>query len=239
MLLLAELLDRAGDHQRAHNLVRSAARAALRGAPDAATLRVWRIAYPPAFRSEIERWAAPAGVEPDLLQALMREESALDPRVVSGAGAVGLTQLMPATAQQVARKLKLRRPSAQDLMDAPLNIRLGAAHLGELLQKFGGSAPLAVAAYNAGTGAVRRWVRARRDAAARRVRRGDPGAGDARLREAGAPLVCGVPVAVRRADPPHPRSSAQASAHGGVTLRAGRVSRPALPPPRARRAAGG
>jgi soluble lytic murein transglycosylase len=161
VLLLSELLDRAGDHQRAHNLVRSAARAALRGAPDAGTLRVWRIAYPPAFRSEIERWSEPAGVEPDLLQALMREESALDPLVVSGAGAIGLTQLMPATAQQVAKKLKLRKPSAQDLMDGPLNIRLGAAHLGGLLQKFGGCAPLAVAAYNVGDGAVRRWVRER------------------------------------------------------------------------------
>jgi soluble lytic murein transglycosylase len=161
VLLLSELLDRAGDHQRAHNLVRTGARAALRGAPDASTLRVWRIAYPPAFRSEIERWSRPADLEPDLLQALMREESALDPRVVSGAGAIGLTQLMPATAAHVAKKLKLRKPSAQDLMDGPLNIRLGAAYLGGLLQRFGGSAPLAVAAYNVGDGAVRRWVRER------------------------------------------------------------------------------
>jgi soluble lytic murein transglycosylase len=161
LLLLAELLDRAGDHQLAHNLVRSGGRVALRGAPQAATLRVWRIAYPAAFRSEIERWTRPAGVEPDLLQALMREESALDPRVVSGAGAVGLTQLMPATAQTVARKLKLKKPTAQDLMDGPLNIRIGAAYLGGLLQKFGGSAPLAVAAYNVGDGPVRRWVKDR------------------------------------------------------------------------------
>jgi soluble lytic murein transglycosylase len=161
LLLLAELLDRAGDHQRAHNLVRSGGRVALRGAPQPETLRVWRIAYPAAFRSEIERWTRPAGVEPDLLQALMREESALDPRVISGAGAVGLTQLMPSTAQTVARKLKLKKPSAQDLMDGPLNIRIGAAYLGGLLQKFGGSAPLAVAAYNVGDGPVRRWVKDR------------------------------------------------------------------------------
>ncbi|MFL5302663.1 MAG: transglycosylase SLT domain-containing protein, partial [Anaeromyxobacteraceae bacterium] len=161
LLLLAELLDRAGDHQRAHNLVRAGGRAVLRGAPALATLRVWRIAYPAAFRSDIERWTRPAGVDPDLLQALMREESALDPRVVSGAGAVGLTQLMPATAQTVAKKLKLKKPTPQDLMDGPLNIRIGAAYLGGLLQKFGGSAPLAVAAYNVGDGAVRRWVKDR------------------------------------------------------------------------------
>jgi soluble lytic murein transglycosylase len=124
-------------------------------------LRVWRIAYPTAFRAEIERFAPPAGVEPDLLQALMREESALDPRVVSAAGAVGLTQLMVPTAQEVARQLKLKRPTAQDLTDAPLNIRLGATYLGTLLRRFDGSAPLAVASYNVGGGAVRRWLRDR------------------------------------------------------------------------------
>jgi soluble lytic murein transglycosylase len=161
LLLLAELLDRAGDHQRAHQLVRSGGRAVLRGAPDAATLRVWRIAYPPAYREEIERWAPPAGVEPDLLQALVREESALDPRVVSAAGAIGLAQLMLPTAQDVARQLKLARPSAQDLMEAPLNVRLGATYLGGLLRRFGGSAPLAVAAYNVGAAPVQRWVRER------------------------------------------------------------------------------
>jgi soluble lytic murein transglycosylase len=161
LLLLAELLDRAGDHQRAHGLVRSGGRAVLRGAPDAPTLRVWRIAYPPAFREEIERWARSAGVEPDLLQALVREESALDPRVVSGAGAIGLTQLMLPTARDVAKRLKLAPPSAQDLMEPPLNIRLGASHLGGLLRRFGGSAPLAVAAYNVGDSPVKRWVRER------------------------------------------------------------------------------
>jgi soluble lytic murein transglycosylase len=81
--------------------------------------------------------------------------------VVSAAGAVGLTQLMPPTAQEMARRLKLPRPGAADLADPALNIRLGAAHLGELLARFGGSAPLALAAYNAGGGAVRGWWRAR------------------------------------------------------------------------------
>jgi soluble lytic murein transglycosylase len=163
VLLVADLLDRAGDHRRAHNLVRTAARAALRGAPEPATLRAWRIAYPPAFRAEIERHARSAGVDPDLLQALVREESALDPRVVSGAGAVGLTQLMPTTAQHVAKRLKLRKPTVDDLMEPSLNLRLGAAYLGELLQRAGGSAPLAVAAYNVGEAPVRRWTRERGD----------------------------------------------------------------------------
>jgi soluble lytic murein transglycosylase len=66
------------------------------------------------------------------------------------------------TAQAEARRLRLGRTvSAADLMDGRLSIRLGAAHLGGVLRRFGGSAPLAVAAYNAGEAAVRAWVRER------------------------------------------------------------------------------
>jgi soluble lytic murein transglycosylase len=124
-------------------------------------LRVWQMAYPPAWRDQVVRFAPGAGVPPDLLQALMREESALDPAVVSPAGAIGLTQLMVRTAGQTARRLALPSPSAADLTDPRLNIRLGAAYLGDLMKRFGGSAPLALAAYNAGEGNARAWWRSR------------------------------------------------------------------------------
>jgi soluble lytic murein transglycosylase len=162
LLLVAELLHRAGDHRAAHNLVRTLGRSLLRQRPEGTALRAWRIAYPPAWRDEVERWAPPAGVPTDLLQAIMREESALDPAAVSAAGAVGLTQLMLSTAQELARRARIGRTlTAADLMDGPLNIRLGAAYLGDVLRRFGGSAPLAVAAYNAGDRAVRGWLRER------------------------------------------------------------------------------
>jgi len=133
----------------------------LRQPPEGMGERIWRLAYPPAWREEVLRHAPAAGVPPDLLQAIMREESALDPTVVSAAGAVGLTQLMPATARQAARRLRLPEPGRADLADAVLNIRLGAVHLGDLLRRFGGSAALAVAAYNAGETPVRGWWRVR------------------------------------------------------------------------------
>ncbi len=161
VLLVADLMDRAGDHRAAHQLLRTRARAALAKPPAGENLRAWRIAYPPAFRPDVQRWASPAGVPAELVQALMREESALDPRIVSPAGAVGLTQLMLPTAQSVARSLKLPRPSRADLMNASLNVRLGARYLGELLRRFDGSVALALAAYNAGPGAVTRWLAAR------------------------------------------------------------------------------
>jgi len=161
LLLLAELLDRAGDARAAHGLLRAQGRQVLRQPPEGMGARIWQVAYPPAWRDEVLHWAPPAGVPPDLLQALMREESALDPAVVSVAGAIGLTQLMPATAEQAARRARLPRPAASDLTDPALNIRLGAIHLGEMLRRFGGSAPLALAAYNAGDAPVRGWWRAR------------------------------------------------------------------------------
>jgi soluble lytic murein transglycosylase len=65
------------------------------------------------------------------------------------------------TAQSVARALRLARPSRLDLMQASLNIRLGARYLGELVRRFDGSVALALAAYNAGGGAVSRWLEAR------------------------------------------------------------------------------
>ena len=157
LLLLTELLDRAGDPKAAHGILRSQGRQILRQPPAGMGLRIWQVAYPPAWRDDVLRWAPPAGVPPDLLQAVMREESALDPAVVSAAGAIGLTQLMVPTAAQAARRLRLRAPTQSELADASLNIRLGAVHLGDLLRHFGGSAPLAVAAYNAGETPVRAW----------------------------------------------------------------------------------
>jgi soluble lytic murein transglycosylase len=162
VLLVAHLLDRAGDPRAAHNLLRTRARGALRRPPEGENLRAWRIAYPPAFREDVRRWAPDAGVPVDLVQALMREESALDPRAVSPAGAIGLTQLMLPTARDVARQLRLGRVRAQDLATPALNIRLGSRYLGSLIRRFDGSVALALAAYNAGGGAVSRWLADRR-----------------------------------------------------------------------------
>jgi len=157
VLLVADLVDRLGDHRAAHQILRTRARDAFRRAPDADNLRAWMIAYPPAYREEVERAARAAGVPANLVQGLMREESALDPRVVSPAGAVGLTQLMPPTAKQLAVRLHLGRPSRADLMQPALNIRLGARYLGELVRRYDGQIPFALAAYNAGSGAVAKW----------------------------------------------------------------------------------
>ncbi len=120
-----------------------------------------RIGWPAPFTPPA---GPPPGVEPALVLGLMRQESSFDPGVVSGAGAVGLMQLMPATARQIAGGGQ----SAADLKNPGDNMRLGVAYFENLLQEFGGVRPYAIAAYNAGPHRARAWIAAN----------GDPG-GDA------------------------------------------------------------
>lgn len=164
VVLLAALLARAGDHREAHQLLRVEARAVLRRPPEGAGRAIWALAYPPAYAGWVKQYAAASDVPPSLLLALMREESALDPEAVSASGAVGLTQLMLPTAQQVARRLKLPKPDRSALTDPETSIRIGAAYLGQLLKLYGGAPAQALAAYNAGDGAVGRWRAGGRDA---------------------------------------------------------------------------
>lgn len=100
--------------------------------------------------------AREAGVDPDLLRGLAGAESGGDPGARSGAGAVGLLQLLPETAAEQARALGLD-PRRIDLADAPTNARLGARYLRRLLDQFDGQIPFALAAYNAGPTNVLRW----------------------------------------------------------------------------------
>ncbi len=165
VLLLAVLLSRAGDYRQAHQLLRVEARAALRRSPEGPGRAIWALAYPPAYARHVNQYAAASGVPPALLQALIREESALDPGAVSTAGAVGLTQLMLPTAQQVARRLGLATPDRAALTNPETSIRIGAAYLGQLLRQYGGAPAQALAAYNAGEGSVGRWRAGGRDAA--------------------------------------------------------------------------
>lgn len=121
---------------------------------------LWKIAYPPAFRDLVAKHCMGADkLDPDLLQAVMREESALDPKALSWAGALGLTQLMPTTAWEVAGRLKLKRPTTADLLEPELNIQLGARYLSDLMKRAKDVRQYALAGYNAGEGAVSRWKR--------------------------------------------------------------------------------
>ena len=96
------------------------------------------------------------GVDYELLQAVIATESGFDARAISPKGAVGLMQVMPATAQRYGVKGDGKTSTAQKLADPRINIKTGARYLRHLLDLFPGQVELALAAYNAGEGAVQR-----------------------------------------------------------------------------------
>jgi soluble lytic murein transglycosylase len=97
-------------------------------------------------------------IEDALVLAVIRQESAFDGNAVSSAGARGLMQLMPATARAVASKLNIAYEPGELMGDSDYNLRLGQAYLGSMIDRFGGSYVLALAAYNAGPGRASRWL---------------------------------------------------------------------------------
>jgi soluble lytic murein transglycosylase-like protein len=100
------------------------------------------------FKAEIDAAAQKYGIDPALLRGLIRQESNFDPNARSGAGAVGLSQLMPGT----AASLGVTNP-----LDPAQSIDAGARYLRQQLDAFGGDVQKALAAYNAGPGAVKRY----------------------------------------------------------------------------------
>jgi soluble lytic murein transglycosylase-like protein len=145
----AQAMERAGDFRSAMNLMAAVAGRRMLS-PDE-----MKILYPRAFASVIEALSTGANLSPAFLYGMIREESFFDPDVVSSAGAVGLAQLMPATAADVAKRLKLPDP---DLTDPQASLTLGASHFTGLLERVG-SLPMALLAYNAGLSRSRSWDR--------------------------------------------------------------------------------
>ncbi|HEY8073796.1 MAG TPA: lytic transglycosylase domain-containing protein [Labilithrix sp.] len=125
----------------------------LATAPGPKNRWAWECSFPEPHRAFVD---AAQGVSPELVWAVMRQESAFDPEVVSPARAVGLLQLLPETARTVATQANI--PFEDDALTRPAaNIALGARYLRELLDKMDGNVPLAVASYNAGPEAIQRW----------------------------------------------------------------------------------
>lgn len=119
-------------------------------------LRAYRIAYPKPFAEDVGKVAAEFHVDENLIWALMREESSFQPDAVSNAGALGLMQLMPSTAAGISSRLSVSL-ERESLMKPAVNIRFGTYYLRCMLDMFSGDADMALAAYNAGAGNVKRW----------------------------------------------------------------------------------
>lgn len=116
------------------------------------------VRFPLAYREEITRIAQDTQLEPTLIYAIARQESAFDATARSPVGAMGLMQIMPQTAAYTAKKSGIRHANPQDLLKVEHNMRLGGHYLNYLLQTFKGNRILAAAAYNAGPSRVNRWL---------------------------------------------------------------------------------
>jgi soluble lytic murein transglycosylase len=113
--------------------------------------------FPMPYSDAMLAVARQTGIEPAILYGLIRQESRFIATARSSAGALGLMQLMPATARWMARKLALPNYAPAQLPDPAVNLLLGAGYLQLLLSDFQNSLPLAAAAYNAGPRRSRVW----------------------------------------------------------------------------------
>ncbi|WP_410478962.1 transglycosylase SLT domain-containing protein [Pseudomonas sp. zfem002] len=117
------------------------------------------IRFPMAHRDTLVREAKVRGLHSSWVFAITRQESAFMDDARSSVGASGLMQLMPATAKETARKFSIPLASPAQVLNPDKNIQLGAAYLSQVHGQFNGNRVLASAAYNAGPGRVRQWLR--------------------------------------------------------------------------------
>jgi soluble lytic murein transglycosylase len=115
--------------------------------------------FPLAHWETIQRKAQDLAVDPYLVLGLIRQESLFDTSARSPAFALGLMQLLPSTANRVAKRLGMPALSNDKLFDPEINLTLGTQYLKDLLQRYSGNWFKAIAAYNAGEAAVDRWER--------------------------------------------------------------------------------
>lgn len=111
------------------------------------------------FAALIETEAKRQGLDPALVRAVVAVESAYEPAAVSPKGAVGLMQVIPATAERYGLAADRRASVEQKLRDPATNVRIGTRYLSDLIERYGQDLRLALAAYNAGEGAVDRYAR--------------------------------------------------------------------------------
>lgn len=157
--LMAEFHHNAGNEVETYRSLRKAWPQLATVEQDSAPAYFLRMYYPVKYVEEIDQRAKERGVDPNLVRALILQESYYNPNAKSRVGATGLMQLMPPTAKDHASRLHIPF-AASRLTNPDVNVRLGTFHLKMLIDMFKGNAYLAVASYNAGQGNVMKWRRA-------------------------------------------------------------------------------
>lgn len=162
---LATLCHHAGRYTQSHNIARRQIPGRPWSLPEAGRLIRWHVAWPDPYGAQLQNAVNEFGpseealyVHPGFASAIMREESGFAEEVVSWAGAVGLMQLMVATARDHDSVIE-GRATRENLKQAENNIPIGIDHLARLSRRFNGHPVKMAAAYNAGSGRVDSWLR--------------------------------------------------------------------------------
>jgi soluble lytic murein transglycosylase len=118
----------------------------------------WKLLFPQAYWSDLVANSQKNGLDPYLVASLIRQESEFNAGVVSHANAYGLMQLLPSVGKSMAKKQGMKGFNANQLLNPNVNLQLGTVNLHLVLDRFGGQAEYALAAYNAGDVPVRQWM---------------------------------------------------------------------------------
>jgi soluble lytic murein transglycosylase len=119
--------------------------------------KVWEALFPRPFWEELRKEAATNHLEPHLVASLIRQESEFNPAAISPANAYGLMQLLPSVGKGMAKELKIRHFSTDELLVANTNLQLGTRYFKHMMDHFDGKVEYALAAYNAGEDRVDDW----------------------------------------------------------------------------------
>jgi soluble lytic murein transglycosylase len=157
LVALSTMLNEVGAYHQALRLARARFRDQLERTGGTFAPSLWSVAYPTGLLPTIKLQGA-KGVDPYLIAAIIREESQYDVKAVSRVGAIGLMQVMPATANNVAQRVGLPTVRREDLFDQETNIRIGVRYVEQLMEQFAGNVVYTIASYNAGPLAVGNWV---------------------------------------------------------------------------------
>ena len=119
---------------------------------------LWELAYPRPYWSLLKNYANQAGIDPYFALSIMREESHFDPQALSSSKAIGLMQLMPATAKEMAKRKKIDLKEKDEIYNPELNTKLGTFYLGRLAEKFQSELIYTAGSYNAGPHNMIKWI---------------------------------------------------------------------------------
>lgn len=124
----------------------------------AMTPSMLRAMFPMPHFNIVEKYSRENNLKITMIYSIIKAESGFRPEVVSQKGAIGLMQITEKTGQWIANQLDIQEYTSQSLKDPEVNLRFGCWYMAYLMERFEGNNELALAAYNAGEGTIRRWI---------------------------------------------------------------------------------